>query len=83
MSFREDAIAFINSLEAWSESNDLNDPASILVVDPETGTKTITGPYPNGYAAFRGMEVLRVKGGFPPECVFEIVPTYPPRGDWA
>lgn len=83
MSFREDALAFINSLEAWSESNDLNEPASVLITDPETGTKSITGPYPNGYAAFDAMEKLRAKGGFPPGCEFEVVPTWAPKGEWA
>lgn len=83
MTLRDDILRLINEMEAGSESLDLDEPSSILIADPKTGTKTITGPYADGYAAFRAMEVLRVKGGFPPECTLEIVPTYPPRGDWA
>jgi hypothetical protein len=83
VTLHDDVLRLINDMQAGAESLDLNEPSSVLITDPETGTKTIAGPYSDGYAAFRGMEVLRVKGGLPDECVFEIVPTYPPRGEWA
>lgn len=83
MSARDDALAYLNQIEAWSESNDLDDPASVLVTDPQTGTKSIVGPYDNGYLAFDAMEKLCTKGGFPPGCEFEVVPTWEPSGEWA
>jgi hypothetical protein len=75
---RKDARNFLNELQAGSEVIDLDDPSAVLITDPETGTKTISGPYPNGYAAFDGMEFLRTRGGLPPDCVLEVVPCYPP-----
>jgi hypothetical protein len=83
MSARDHVIQLVNELEATAESMDLDEPSAILVTDPETGTKTVTAPYANGYAAFSAMEKLREKGGFPPGCDFEVVPCYPPRGEWA
>lgn len=78
---REDARRLLNAVEAWTESLDVDEPSAILVTDPQTDTKTITGPYPNGYAAFSAMEKLRATGTFPPDCGFEVVPCYPPRGE--
>lgn len=83
MPARDDAMSLLNAMEAAAESVDLNEPSAILSTDPETDTKTITGPYPNGYAAFHAMEKLRALGGFPPETRFEVVPCYAPRGEWA
>lgn len=83
MSLKLDVKMLIDELEATAESLDLNEPSAILCSDPETATKTITGPYESGYAAFQAMEKLKVHGGWPPGVVFEIVPIYPPRGVWA
>lgn len=80
---REDARSLLNAVEAWTESLDADEPSAILVTDPQTDTKSVTGPYPTGYAAFHAMEKLRALGNFPPECEFEVVPCYPPRGEWA
>lgn len=84
MSQKEYFTRILNALEATAESMDLSEPSAILVTDPQTGTKTIIGPYIDGYAAFHSMEKLRAGvGGLPPECEFEVIPCYVPRGEWA
>lgn len=83
MSAREEAIKLLNELEALAARIDLDEPSSVLVTDPETGTKSITGPYANGYAAFDAMEKMRAPGVFPPGSLFEVVPTWEPKGRWA
>jgi hypothetical protein len=79
----KDARNLLNEAQAGSEVIDPNDPSVILCTDPETNTKSTAGHYESGYAAFQATEKLKVRGGWPPGVKFEIVPIYPPRGEWA
>lgn len=86
MTPREAALAMLADMTAQAAADDERRPSVLLCFDPETGTYSARGPFPDGVSAFAAIDGWRSElepgldpGGLP--WTFHVAPLYDCHGN--